>query len=218
MMHLGNNIKKIRKLKNETQEIFAERMGVTLPMQKSYERNKSQPDIIYMEKLEQMTGLSSRQLRTDAINTEILSKKVAKVTEEHFSELKSINDVLPLGDLKVTLKDYVDLLNEYKNKAEDAAKKAEERERELLSILKENIITIKANSEKTLNDLQGIKNMTRADDLSMMEGTDKILGREPGVTALEAGIVELSLKNPDQDIHKNDANDTKGKPGKAKQK
>jgi phage repressor protein C with HTH and peptisase S24 domain len=51
MLHLANNIKKIRKLSNKTQEGFAKDMGVTVAMQKSYEGDKANPDAIYLEKL-----------------------------------------------------------------------------------------------------------------------------------------------------------------------
>jgi transcriptional regulator with XRE-family HTH domain len=210
MLQIHKRIKDERIKAGLSEDEIAEKIGVGRTTYQYWE--KKTPAVDKIKKVAKALGLPEDYFFINAEKQ--IPGPATPVANENPPEF---NMVLPLGDLKITLKDYVDLLNEYKNKAEDAARKAEERERELLGILKENILTIKANSEKTLIGLQGIRNMTRADDLSMMEGTDKILGREPGATALEAGIVELSLRDPDQDIHTNVANDTKGKPGKGMQ-
>ncbi len=110
------------------------------------------------------------------------------------------NRVLPLGDLKITLGDYIELLK-------DRVKEAKERERELMTLLKGDIAKLKTNSETILDDLDQVGRMVRADDLEIMEGTDKVLGREPGETATRAGIVEHALEDRDED---NDMNESDG--------
>lgn len=129
----------------------------------------------------------------------------------HVSEDPAIyNTALPQGDFKVTLKDHIDFLK-------DTIKKAEEREQKLLMLLEKDILAIKANSETIIADLQQVSQMTRADDLSMMEGTDKILGRESGTTAIEAGIVEHALGEPDEDIDTKVSNHKQDNSGKGRQ-
>jgi hypothetical protein len=119
------------------------------------------------------------------------------------------NTILPLGELKVTLKEYVDLLKE-------TARKAEERERKLLLILEKNVITIKANSDAILDDLSQVVRMVRADDMAMMDSLDRIEGREPGRTRQEAGIVERAYEAEDEDNGTNDNEHKDGNSGKQK--
>lgn len=138
----------------------------------------------------------------------------SRVNEDH----DIYNTVLPLGDLKVTLKDYVDLLKEKSRMAEESKREAEKREQRLLALLEKDITAVKANSDTILSNLAHVQRMTRADDLSMMEGTDRILGRESGTTAIEAGIVEHAYAEEDKDIDKKISSDKQDNSGKVKQK
>jgi transcriptional regulator with XRE-family HTH domain len=110
------------------------------------------------------------------------------------------NKELPVGDLGVTLKDYVTLLIETKNKAE-------EREQRLLALLEKDMSVLKTNSETIQADLEQVARMVRADDMEIMEGTDKALGRESGTTALRAGIVERAFSEADKESHTTDSKD-----------
>lgn len=126
------------------------------------------------------------------------------------NELAKLHTLLPLGDLTVTLKDYVTLLIETKNKAE-------EREKRLLALLEKDMTVLKSNSETIQADLEQVARMVRADDMEMMEGTDKTLGRESGTTALRAGIVERAFSEADKETHTSDSKGKKGNSGRAKQ-
>lgn len=159
--------------------------------------------IAFYEKFGKMLPNSSTEVPPVKNNTEL---PIPQVHEDP----AVYNTVLPMGDVSVTLKDYIELWKLFYIKEE-------EKNKELISIIKdlakgqneikEALQPIKANSETILADLKEVRDMTRADDLSMMEGTDKILGRESGETAKEAHIVEHALAAPDLNIDKNDSND-----------
>ena len=94
--------------------------------------------------------------------------------------------------------------------------KAEEMERRLLALLEKDVRAIKTNSETIQADLEQVARMVRADDMEIMEGTDKTLGREVGTTALRASIVERAFSEADKDPDTNPSNDKQGNQGKAK--
>jgi hypothetical protein len=119
------------------------------------------------------------------------------------------NTVLPMGDHKVTLADYIELLKE-------KAREAKERERELMSLLKGDIARLKTNSKTILDDLSQVVRMVRSDDMSMMDSLDRIEGREPGRTRQEAGIVERAYEAEDEDNGTNDNEHTDDNSGKQK--
>jgi len=184
-------------------------MGVSEPMQKSYERNKSNPDLIYLEKLVKLTGISHNELINRPIDIEKFRiPDRPKVTKEANEEIQNTSDNTQYlaGQLSMVERLITKLEKENEsiraekedllktlNKNQDLLDKAQNAIIEVLKPIKETIVSVKSNSETILADLAGIMNMTRADDLSMMEGTDKILGRESGTTAQEAHIVEHGL-------------------------
>lgn len=92
---------------------------------------------------------------------------------------------LPLGNLNITLKDYFDLLNEQK-------KKAEEREKEYLEIIKGSLIKIEFNSKEIVDDIQALTNETQAAHRAMMDSIDVAAKQPTGTTRAAAGIVELA--------------------------
>jgi hypothetical protein len=120
------------------------------------------------------------------------------------------NTVLPLGDLKVTLKDYLDLLKENKKKAEEAILKAEQREQRLMALLEKDIKTIKSNSETIQADLEVLTVIVRSDDEVLLKGTDRVLGREEGASSQEAYIGERAFLDSGKESH---MTDSKGKQG-----
>jgi hypothetical protein len=86
-----------------------------------------------------------------------------------------------------------------------------------LALLEKDITSIKSNSETIQADLEQVARMVRADDMEIMEGTDKTLGRESGTTALRASIVERAFSEADKEDHTNPSNDKQDKQDKAKQ-
>jgi transcriptional regulator with XRE-family HTH domain len=120
-----------------------------------------------------------------------------------------LNMVLPLGDLKVTLKDHFDLLKQIA----DEAKKEKER---LYNLLENKLADLVSNSKTILADLQDASRMTRADDLTMMRGTDRILGREDGASAKEAHILERALGEDDEETDTKDSDNKQSMQRKAK--
>jgi transcriptional regulator with XRE-family HTH domain len=79
MSHISDNIKKIRGLLKETQEVFSARMEVSVGMQKSYESGKANPDIVYLHRLEELTGVKSKELTDHDAPIETLNKNITLV-------------------------------------------------------------------------------------------------------------------------------------------
>lgn len=117
------------------------------------------------------------------------------------------NIALPMGDLKLTVKDHIDFLK-------DTIKKAEEREQKLLMLLEKDISTIKTNSETIQADLQVLTGIVRSDDEVILKGTDRILGREEGASSTEAYIGERAFLDSDKEGHTSDSTDKEGSEGK----
>jgi transcriptional regulator with XRE-family HTH domain len=86
MSHLPLNIKKIRKLLGDTQQAFADKFSVTTDMQKSYEGGKASPDILYMGRLENVTGKSSKELIEKDISIDDLSQNIARISRAQRGE------------------------------------------------------------------------------------------------------------------------------------
>jgi phage repressor protein C with HTH and peptisase S24 domain len=82
MLHISTNIRKIRKLLNRTQFEFADVMGVSLAMQKSYEGGKANPDTIYLEKLSELTGFRVSDLLNNDLSVREIVEKVEPGTGE----------------------------------------------------------------------------------------------------------------------------------------
>lgn len=110
--------------------------------------------------------------------------------------------LLPVGNLKITLQDYIDLLKSIHSKEE-------EREKELLSIIKELAVGQKAisdtlapikekteeiliNSNTTLDRLSLVETIIRSDDTVIMNNQDRQIGNEVGKSAKEAGSRQLA--------------------------
>lgn len=77
MLHIGQNLKKIRELIGLTQIEFAQKIGATINQQKSYELNKAKPSLLYMERLAQLTGQTAGNLLNKEISEKELKLKVA---------------------------------------------------------------------------------------------------------------------------------------------
>jgi transcriptional regulator with XRE-family HTH domain len=79
MSHLSDNIKKIRLIVALKQEAFAEQMGVTLGMEKSYEAGRANPDILYLNKLETISGKSTSELVNQRLPVDDLISNIARI-------------------------------------------------------------------------------------------------------------------------------------------
>jgi hypothetical protein len=136
------------------------------------------------------------------------------------------NTALPLGDLKVTLKDYIELWQKMYAKEEERGNellliikdlaKGQKEINEVLKPIKENVIAIKSNSETIQSDLEVLTGVVRSDDEVLLKGTDRILGREEGASSTEAGIGERAFLDSNKEDHKIDSNDKLGNSGKGR--
>lgn len=111
---------------------------------------------------------------------------------DKFPEIKKTNpsnmdQVLPLGDLKITMKDYFNLLLEQKTKAE-------EREKDYLEIIKSKLISIDTSSKEIVEDLQALTNQTQAANRAIMDSIDVAAKQPTGTTRAAARIVEIAFQ------------------------
>lgn len=126
MLQISRNIKFIRKLWKATQDEFAHKYKVTVPMIKSYEGGKANPDPVFI----------SRLARDAGVNEDDLMTKILAETDINWGE--KVEKVLPIGNLKVTLEDYV---NEIKRQRDYLEK--------LVVDKSDKIINLLTNSNKT---------------------------------------------------------------------
>jgi hypothetical protein len=118
-------------------------------------------------------------------------------------ENNNMNDALPVGDLKITLKDYFELLAE-------TARKAEAREKEYLEIIKSKLISIDANSKEIAEDISALTNEIQAEHRAMMDSIDVAAEQPIGTTRAAAHTVELAYERGHEDKDKKGM----GKPNK----
>lgn len=70
-MQLKDNIKLIRALTGQTQPVFIKNFtGISVDMQKSYESGKAKPDILYIQELADIAGVSERDLTSKKLKKE----------------------------------------------------------------------------------------------------------------------------------------------------
>jgi hypothetical protein len=113
------------------------------------------------------------------------------------------NYVLPIGDLKITLRDHFDLLK-------SQAEKAEAREKEYLEIIKSKLISIDANSREMAEDISALTDEIQAEHRAMMDSIDIAAEQPIGTTRGAARSVELAS----QEEHVGKGKKVAGKPGK----
>lgn len=82
MFHLPTNIKKIRNIYGKTQPEFATMLGVTTAMQKSYEGRKAKPDVVYIEKLADLAGVTVKEVTGTELSVSKLAEKVENKVEK----------------------------------------------------------------------------------------------------------------------------------------
>ena len=208
---LRNLVEKIKERTGKTQEDIAIEMG--------YKKN-------YISEILSPKGTVSGKFLTSIKLrfSEALDVK-SHVSHKRKESLPTVNEdpaiyntILPLGDLKVTLKDYLDLVKQMAEKAEKEKERAEREKERLYNLLEKNTQVIKSNSETILAELQHVSRMIRADDLTMMDSNDRIEGREVGTSSTEASIVEHAFGTLDEEDHTTDSKDMKGNRGKAKKR
>jgi transcriptional regulator with XRE-family HTH domain len=112
MMHLKDNLKNIRKIRDKTQAEFAEILGVSLAMQKSYEGGKAKPDNIYLDKLSRLSGFGVSELINSQIDISEIAKKVEKV-EKANNEASSTTKNNDDPDLKIAVRELSESINRH---------------------------------------------------------------------------------------------------------
>lgn len=95
------------------------------------------------------------------------------------------NYELPVGSLRVTLKDYVDLLKEQTRKAE------EEKDR-LFRLLEKQLSELKSSSEEIVEDLAALTIEVQAEHRAIMDTVDKAAKQTIGTTAATADKIEIA--------------------------
>lgn len=124
--------------------------------------------------------LKGKKTITDNVFTSFTEKYPDKGQNE-----SDMDQVLPIGDLKITLKDYFSLLMEQKNKAE-------EREKEYLEIIKSKLIDIDTNSKEMAEDISALTMEVQAEHRAMMDTMDKAAKQPIGTTRGAAHTVEIA--------------------------
>lgn len=83
MLHLKDNIKIIRALLGQTQLEFIKNFSgkITIDMQKSYESGKAKPDILYIQELADISGVSEKDLLSKNLKKTDIKGEAAKVTK-----------------------------------------------------------------------------------------------------------------------------------------
>lgn len=195
---LSNRITKGGKSKT----YVASELKVTEKTIENYMRGKREPDATTLVKLSKLLDFNLNELSEQSV-----PEPIPMANEDQ----PEYNTPLPLGDLKVTLKDHFDLLKQI---AEEAKR---EKER-LYNLLENKLGDLLSNSKTILADLAQVAQMTRADDLTMMDDLDRIEGREVGTSSTEASIVEHAFSHEEEDIDRNDATRKEDNAGKGKQK
>ena len=133
-----------------------------------------------------------------------------KFTISSQKKLDMESQVLPPGDFKVTLKDYVDLLKSQAKKAEEQALKSEEREKEYLEIIKSKLISIDASSKEIAEDVSALTTEMQAEHRALMDSVDVAAKQPIGTTRAAAHTVELAYEQE----HQGKGKKATGKPGK----
>lgn len=119
MLHLSDNIKIVRKLLGQTQEEFIKHFtGVTVAMQKSYEGQKAEPGVMYMQELSHLAGVTIDKLTKGQLTKNDLKKveKVDKVSEpepNYETQKEEVVSVQTIFNLSETAKNHseADLIN-----------------------------------------------------------------------------------------------------------
>lgn len=117
------------------------------------------------------------------------------------------NYVLPIGDLKITLKDHFELLK-------SQAEKAEAREKEFLEIIKSKLISIDANSKEMAEDIEALTTEVQAEHRAMMDTMDLAAGLPIGTTFAKSDTVEIASEQKHLNKGKKTGIDKKGDMGK----
>jgi transcriptional regulator with XRE-family HTH domain len=203
---IGETLRKTRESRNVSVPALADIIGIPKDRIYKWEQGLSSPKYDDRKKVEEWLNGNWKNIPPPTLGKE-----------------DQLDTVLPLGDLKVTLKDYVELLNENKRKAEEAAMKAEETARELredkkqlMAFLNENLTALQFNSAATLKQLSKVIRVMRADDGELMDGQDRIQGLEVGTTSTKASTVERAHERAGNKVHKQDDQGTADNSGKQK--
>lgn len=203
MLQIHERIKAERIKANLSEDELADKIGIGRTTYQYWE--KKTPAVDKIKQVARALGLSE-----DYFFVNHDENNVSEAPSQVHEDPAIYNMALPLGDLVVTLKDYVDLLKE-------KARHAEEREKRLLALLEKDVRAIKTNSETIQSDLEVLTGIVRSDDEVILKGTDRILGREEGASSTEAYIGERAFLDSDKEVHTTDSKGKRGNEGKARQ-
>lgn len=105
MLHLKDNLKLIRALLRQTQVEFISNFTgkITVDMQKSYESGKAKPDILYIQELSDLTGISEKELTSKKLvksDFKGMVEKELKVEKEKTTTARS-SELLAAEEIKI---------------------------------------------------------------------------------------------------------------------
>lgn len=203
MERLERFIKAIEYLKTKAKEPTNEGVAKLL----RYKATNYISDVIGESK--EINDLLLERMVEFSINADWIKTGKGKMLLEMHSSTSQVNEdpadystSLPLGDLKVTLKDYIDLWKSMVGKEEERNKEllaiikelaaGQKAIAEVLGPIKEKTEEILANSSTTLERISLVETIVRSDDEIIMNNQDRQSGNEIGTSAIEAGNRQLA--------------------------
>jgi hypothetical protein len=166
-------------------------------MQKSYEGGKAEPDILYMERLQELSGIIAGRWRRGPIPRLEFVNQSLNLPKVEKGEAKATGNGQPddLPTLLTQLMQKQNQLMEMQNKILAEQKESiVEKVKEIHAETKE----IHVNSKSTIAYLQTILRVNRADDAVIMDNQDELAGREIGSSAMQAGNLEIAAAKHQQ--------------------
>lgn len=164
LLHLPSNIVKIRKLKAKTQPAFAEIMKVPLTKQKSYELGRANPDILYIQRLMRISGLSENQLKNVNITEQAIVKALESVQKvQHDGD----NDV-EVPESHITIQTVIEKQNTFIEILNNTLARQN-------SLLERQANNIEVRVERTDTNLEQVLHYLQALSMNMKSGREVIL-------------------------------------------
>lgn len=111
MLQINKNIKLIRELSGKTQKDFAKLIKSKLSNVKTYETSDTRPKAPVLAAICDFAQISLKELEEKELTHKDLPFQVDKVDDATGSDPKMV--ILPIGDVKRTLADYINMLELY---------------------------------------------------------------------------------------------------------
>lgn len=173
--NLGRKIKNKRKAERLSAEDLAQKLGLKAANIYKWEKGSNPSDA---EEYLAITAWLN--------NSEYIPKKSEESVRPIIKDdAADYNSPLPIGNFQVTLGDYVNLLKE-------KARIAEERERDLIDIIKGKLNNIETNSKEIADDISALTIENQAAHRALMDSVDVAAEQPIGTTRGAAGIVEIA--------------------------